>query len=156
MSAPRNVVRLRSTMRHLLAFAVAFVLVALPGCAHSTMERAGDAMLRAERASQAVVDGVVAFKDATKDDCVAQDLATESERAACVERAVKAIEISRVGISAVAAALTTFWETYAVLQARVDAGERVSKTDLLMLADHGAKVIGAYDTLVREIQEVRR
>lgn len=131
-------------------------VIAAAGCAHQGMERAGDAMLRVERATQGLSDGVVAFKDATKQDCIARELATEAERAACVDKAVKALEITRVGVSAVAAALTTFWEAYAILEARQNAGERLSQADVLALAQHGARVAAAYERLVREVQEVRR
>lgn len=132
------------------------ILLPLAACSYANLQRTGDAMLRAERATQAVSDGVIAFKDATKEECIRQNLATEAQRAACVERAVQALEVTRVGVASVAAALTTFWESYAVIESRLNAGGRVTQHDVLVLAGHGARVTEAYAKLVREIEEVRR
>lgn len=138
--------------RSLPSLIIVFVL----GCTHAQLERAGDAMLRTERATQAVSDGVIAFKDVTKEECIRQALETEAERAACVAKAVKALDVSRVGVSAVAAALTTFWEVYAAIEVRMNAGGRISQDDLVQLASQSARVLEAYARLVQEVQEVRR
>lgn len=126
------------------------------GCSHAQLRSAGDQMVRAERATEGVVTGVVAFKEATKEDCIAQNLATEAERATCVEKALAAVQASRVGVEAVRAALVTFWELYPVLDAKLASGERLAAEDLADLVARGAAVAEAYQRLITQVQEAKR
>lgn len=130
--------------------------VSVLGCTHAQLERTGDAMLRAERATQALSDGAVQFGEQTKAECVAKDLQAESERAQCVAVARKVVEAAELGVSAVKTALVSFWGAYAVLETRAAAGGRLRASDLHpLLADVG--VVGAaYADLVRTIQEAKK
>lgn len=134
---------------------VAALLPAL-ACSHAQLERTGDGMVRVERATEGVVDGVVAFKDVVKEDCVAQNLATEAERAECVEKAVKAVKASKVGVAAVRAALVSFWELYPVLDQKLANGERLTADDLAELARRAQAVATAYQELIKEVQAAKR
>jgi len=131
-------------------------LVLLVGCSHSQLQDAGDKMVRVERATEGVVTGVVAFKDATKGDCIEQNLATEGERAKCVEKALATVKVSKVGVAAVRAALVTFWELYPVLEAKLAGGGRLGAEDLAALASAATGVAQAYQTLITEVQEAKK
>lgn len=136
-------------------FAFALVLLAA-SCSSSQLRAAGTNMIRVERATAGVVDGVVAYKDTVKEDCIAQNLATEAERAACVERAVKVLSISQVGVVAVKAALASFWALYPVLEEKLARGERIEAGDMADLAARGTEVVEAYQQLIRAVQEAKR
>jgi hypothetical protein len=128
----------------------------LAGCSHAQLESTGDKMVRVERATEGVVDGVVAFKDVTKDDCIAQNLATEAERAQCVEKALAAVKVSKVGVAAVRVALVSFWQLYPVLDRKLTEGGRLGAEDLAELAARAAAVADAYQKLIKEVQEAKR
>lgn len=128
----------------------------LSGCSHAQLTKAGDSMVRVERATEGVVDGVVAFKDVTKEDCIAQNLATEAERATCVEKALATVKASKVGVAAVRAALVTFWKLYPVLDRKLAEGGRLSAGDIAELTALATAVADAYQELIKEVQEAKR
>lgn len=113
-------------------------------------------MIRVERATEGVVDGVVAYKDTVKEECIAKALETEAERAACVERAVQALSVSQVAVAGVKAALTSFWALYPVLEEKLARGERLGAGDMADLAARGTAVVEAYEQLIRAVQEAKR
>ena len=136
--------------------ALTTALCALVGCSHAQLESTGDKMVRVERATTGVVDGVVGFKDATKEDCLAQNLATEAERAKCVEKALAAVKASKAGVATVRAALVTFWELYPVLDRKLAEGGRLTAEDLAELVALATAVADAYQELIKEVQEAKR
>lgn len=124
------------------------------GCSHMQLERTADKMVRLERGTESVVAGVVQFKDTTKADCIAQKLKTEAERAACVDKALKAVRASQPAVLTVKAALVSFWHLYGVLEAKLVNGERLSQHDVAELVARGATVVNAYAKLVESVKEV--
>jgi hypothetical protein len=126
------------------------------GCTHSQLRSAGDNMVRVERATQGVVDGVVAYKDVVKADCVEQNLQTEAERAKCVEKAVAVLRVSEPAVQGVKAALVSFWELYPVLEAKLVNKEKVTGADLADLAARAARVAAEYEALIKAVQEAKK
>lgn len=126
------------------------------GCATAQLSDAAERMIQIERGTSAVVEGVVVFKDATKADCVAKKLPTEAERAACVKQAVRAVEISEVGVLAIKAALASFWEFYGVVQARRQAEDQLRREDLLELLSRAGRVVTAYGEFVKAVKEAKQ
>jgi hypothetical protein len=112
-------------------------------------------MVRVERGTQGVVDGVSAAKDAVKEDCIAQDLQTEAERMACVEDALNAVRGSKAAVQGVKAALVTFWTVYPVLEAKLERGDRLSAADLADLASKADAVVAAYRDLIKYAKEAK-
>lgn len=141
--------------------AVAAVLaLTLTGCAGTNLQRAGDGMIRIERGTQGVVDGVSATKDVIKADCVAQveagKLQTEAARLQCVDKALKMVRGSKAAVQAVKAALVTFWTLYPVLEAKVDRGEKITASDLAALTSRGDEVVKAYQDLIKYAKEAKQ
>jgi uncharacterized protein YaiE (UPF0345 family) len=116
-------------------------------------------MVRVERATQGVVDGVSETKDAIKDDCVAQveagTLRTEAERMKCVEGALKLVRGSKVAVQAVKAGLVSFWTLYPVLEAKLERGEKLSVGDLAKLVSKADAVGRAYQDLIKYAKELK-
>ena len=113
-------------------------------------------MVRVERGTEGVVDGISAAKDVVKDDCAEQQLETEAERMACVEDILAAVRGSKVAVQAVKAALVTFWTLYPVLEAKVARGEKISASDLGELVRRADEVVAAYSDLIKFAKEAKR
>lgn len=133
-------------LRHALVFAFA-----LSACSHAQLEKTGDAMVRVERSTQGVVDGISAAKDAVKEDCIAKQLETEAERMACIEDVLAAVRGSKAAVQAVKAALVTFWTLYPVLEQ----GKKITPADLAELASRADAVYAAYRDLVKYAKEAK-
>lgn len=112
-------------------------------------------MIRVERGSQGVVDGVSAARAAVKEDCVAQQLETEAERMACIEKILETVRATKAGVQAVKAALVSFWTLYPVLEAKLERGERLTASDLAALASRADAVYAAYADLVTYAKEIK-
>jgi hypothetical protein len=138
----------------------ALLALALTGCAGTPLQRTGDGMIRVERGTQGVVDGVSATKDVIKADCVAQaeagKLQTEAQRLQCVDKALKMVRGTKAAVQAVKAALVTFWTLYPVLEAKVDRGEKLTASDLGALTSRADEVVKAYRDLIKYAQEAKQ
>lgn len=136
------------------------LVLSLTGCAGAKLERYGDAMVRVERGTQGVVDGVSATKNVIKQDCVAQveagKLTTEAERMKCVEGALELVRGSKVAVQAVKAALVSFWTLYPVLEAKLQRGEKLDAGDLAGLVSRSDAVVAAYQDLIKYAKEAKR
>lgn len=134
-------------MRHWF-FSLLFFLAA---CSHAQLQRAGDGMIKVERATSAVVDGAVAFKDEVKADCVAQDLQTAEERKACVEPAYKVLDVVEPGTAGIRAKLVTFWSLYVVLETKIQSGEKLNADDIAKLVKQADAVVAAYRDVLKSV-----
>jgi hypothetical protein len=112
-------------------------------------------MVRVERGTQGVVDGVSAAKDVVKEDCIAQDLQTEAERMACVEDVLSAVRGSKAAVQGVKAALVSFWTLYPILEAKLERGERLGASDFAELASKADAVVAAYQDLIKYAKEAK-
>ncbi len=112
-------------------------------------------MVRIERATAGVADGISAAKVVVKEDCIAKQLETEAERMACVEDILVAVRGTKTAVQAVKAALVTFWTLYPVLEARLEAGGKVTPADLAELVRRADAVVTAYQDLLKYAKEVR-
>ena len=104
-------------------------------------------MIRIERSTTGVVDGISAAKDAVLEACRAKELPTEEQRLACVGKALDAVRGSQAAVATVRAALVTFWTFYPLLEAKARAGETVSAAELAALIQHADAVVDAYRQL---------
>ncbi len=125
-------------------------------CAGTDLERVGDAMVRVERGTQGIADGVSAAKEIVKDECAAKQLETEAERMACVEDILAVVRGSKTAVQAVRAALVTFWSAYPVLESKLERGEKLTAADFAELAQRADDVYSAYSDLVRYAKETKQ
>lgn len=139
----------------LRAATVVVTLVFVSACAGAKLERVGNAMIRVERGTEGVVDGVSAAKDAVKEECVSRQLQTEAERMKCVEDILEVVRGSKVAVAAVRAALVSFWTFYPIMEAKLERGEKLGPEDLQQLAAHAHDVYAAYQVLVEYAKEIR-
>ena len=134
--------------------------LSLTGCAGVKLQRYGDAMVRVERGTQGVVDGVSATKDMIKQDCVAQvdagKLKTEAERMKCIEGALKLVRGAKVAVQAVKAGLVSFWTLYPMLEAKLERGEKLDARDFAKLMSKADAVVAAYQDLIKYAKETKR
>lgn len=136
-------------------WAPAPILLLLVSCSHAQLEAAAETVIRAERGTAVLVEGVVDYKDVVKEDCIAQNLQTEAERAACVEKALKAVKVSRASLQGVRAALVSFWEVYGLLEAKLVRKEKITGADLADLLARGARVVTEYEAMIKAIKEAK-
>jgi len=136
--------------------ALTLALGSSPACSRAQLEASGDAMLRVERATEGAVDVVIAYKEQVLSACEARDLATRDEREACVEPARRLVDASEPVVLAVRAALVSFWEVYPLLEARIEAGKRITPEDFAELAARAQRVSSAYRELLGAIKDTKR
>jgi hypothetical protein len=138
-----------------LAVIVVFASLSISGCNAARLQKTGDAMVRVERAGSGIVKEVDAFAVEQEENCRAQNLQTQDERAECVAVALKAVEVTEAATQALKAALVTFWNLYPVLEAKVVNKERLSADDIGELIAMADRVYAEYAKLLEVIKEIR-
>lgn len=143
-------------MAQLRRFVLAAAATLLLGCTHAQLVKSGDAMIRVERGTQGVVEGVVVYKDQTKKTCIDKNLETAEERAECVAKALRAVEVSEDSVKVIKEALRAYWTLYPVLEAKFQNGERPTQEELAELASRAADVYAAFKSLVQGVKEAKQ
>lgn len=138
-----------------LAVIVVFASFSISGCNAARLQKTGDRMVRVERAGAGIAKEVDSFAAEQEEDCRAQNLQTQEERAECVSVALKAVETTEAATVALKAALVTFWNLYPVLEAKVVNKERLSAEDIGELLGMAERVYAEYAKLLEVIKEIR-
>lgn len=132
------------------------VCVALTGCATQKLNTAAKIALVTEKSAAGGLRAIDQFAADETERCRAEQLATEAERAACIELAARAVAAGEVVGQQLQATLENFWVVWATIKAKSESGLKPEPEDWAALAEVAGRVQQQFEDLKPHLSKISK